>query len=273
MTQSIRQKIRSVTLPVAAPAIGFALCYLAHLVFKMEISRLAMSLVNLVVAAVIAFYLFPRIFGIPFGKVTPAEFARRIGLVPPPGAWKHVLLGVALAACTLGGMLAASLLTGRYVLDWDTIKLPHLVFSLNPGIWEELFYRGVLMISLLGLTRSLPRAFIIQVVVFGLAHIKGTDLTAMVEVISVGIIGIAFTYAVHKTNALLAAMIFHFLHDSFLFLVQLPDGAYNGLTENVLFYSLLWLMVGVGCLVTKVAADKLGVTAPRDLYRVPEQAA
>jgi len=273
MTQSIRQKIRAVALPIAAPAFGFALCYAARLMLNIEISRLAMSLVNLAVAAVIAFVLFPRVFGIPFGRVSPGEFARRVGLVPPPGAWKHALLGVALAVCTLGGMLAASLLTGRYVLDWDTLSLTHFVFSLNPGIWEELFYRGVLMVVLLGLTRSLPRAFMIQVAVFGLAHLKGVDLLAMVDVVSVIIIGVGFTYVVHKTGVLLAAMIFHFLHDAFLFLVQTPEGVYTGLTENVLFYALLWLMVGVGCLLTKVAADRWGVTAPQRLYGVPDPAA
>ncbi|MBN2433578.1 MAG: CPBP family intramembrane metalloprotease [Acidobacteria bacterium] len=270
MRTSIRGTIRAVALSIAAPAFGFLLFLLVRLFLKVEVPRLTMSLVNLAVAAFIAFVLFSRVFGVPFGKVAPGEFVCRIGLLPPPGAWKHALLGVVLAACTLGGMLAASFLTGRYVLNWDTLNLTHVVFSLNPGIWEEVFYRGVMMIALLGLTRSLPRAFMIQVVVFGLAHIKGVDLLAMVEVVSVMVIGAGFTYAVHKTNALLAAMIFHFLHDAFLFLVQLPDGVYTGLMENALFYALLWLMVGVGCMLTKVAADRWGVTAPRDLYRFPE---
>jgi membrane protease YdiL (CAAX protease family) len=72
-------------------------------------------------------------------------------------------------------MLAGSLLTGRYVLDWRVLNLEHLVFSLNPGIREEFFFRGIIMVVLLQHVRTVRQAALIQIVLFGLTHIKGLD--------------------------------------------------------------------------------------------------
>ncbi|MBS3784110.1 MAG: CPBP family intramembrane metalloprotease [Anaerolineae bacterium] len=164
-------------------------------------------------------------------------------------------------------MLIASLLTGEYVMDMSTINLPHLVFSVNPALWEELFYRGVLMILLLEATHSLKKASVIQVVLFGLMHIKGTDVWAIVDVFSVAVLAIGFTYVAYKTRSLVAGIVFHYVHDAFLFLVQVPEGVQTGVTDSLLFYGLLSLALGAGCLATKVAADRLGVQATAKLYR------
>ena len=61
-------------------------------------------------------------------------------------------------------------------------------------------------------------------------------------------------------------IIFHYLHDAFLFVVQLPDGLYQGFTDNVLFYAGLWIMIGIAILITKIAADKFHVQAKEPLY-------
>jgi len=123
------------------------------------------------------------------------------------------------------------------------------------------------MIILLRITRSLEKAFIIQVVLFGIFHIKyGLNVQSLVDAISVILIAIGFTYVVYKTRTLIAAIIFHILHDSFLFVVQLPDGVYQGFADNALFYAGLWVMVGIGILITKIATDKLQVQAKEPLY-------
>ena len=70
------------------------------------------------------------------------------------------------------------------------------------------------------------------------------------------------------TRALIAGIVFHSLHDALLFLVQVPDGQYTGLAENATFYIALWAMVGIACLLTKMAAEKLGVQAQTELYVV-----
>jgi membrane protease YdiL (CAAX protease family) len=234
--------------------------------FKIEIPRLTSSIINLALGALAVFFLFPRVFGIPFGRIDTRDFNKRIGFYLPDGAWKHILLGAILGVLTLSGMLIASVLTGEYVPDTGKITLTHSVFSLNPGIWEEVFYRGIMMMILLRLTGSLRRAAAIQVVIFALTHVKGTDIWAFVDVISVAITAIGFTYTAYKTRSLIAGIVFHYLHDALLFFVQAPGGAHLDVVDEVLFYALLWAMVGLGCLVTKLAADRFKVRAPAELY-------
>ncbi len=273
MKELLRDKVRPVGLTLAAPVTGFLFFLALEVFLKIEVSKLLSSVVNLVVVALIAFVLYPRWLGIPFGRVRTREFLRRVGFYLPDRAWKHVVLGLILAACTLSGMLVASILTGKYTMDVSTINLPHLVFSLNPALWEELFCRGVLMFLLLKFTRSLKQASVIQVVLFGLMHIKGVDLGAFVDVFSVMVMALGFTYVAYKTRSLVAGIVFHYFHDAFLYFVQLPGGISTGVVDEAMFHGLLWLMVGIACVITKLAVDRWGVRASTELYRLePVQA-
>ena len=74
------------------------------------------------------------------------------------------------------------------------------------------------------------------------------------------------TYTAYKTRTLVTGIVFHYLHDALLYLVILPRGAYTGFIDNMLFYALLWSMVGLGCLITKVATEKFDVRASTELY-------
>lgn len=229
-------------------------------------SKLLGSIIAFIVVALVVFLLFPRILGIPFGRMDTKEWIRKIGLYPPQCVWKHILLGIILAMCTLFGMLMASIMTGKYVFDMGNIDPSHMAFSLIPGVFEELFIRGVLMIILLKITKSLEKAFVIQIVVFGLMHINGIDAVSLVDALSVSIIAVSFTYVVYKTGSLIAAIVFHYLHDAFLFLVQLPGGVYRGVSDNALFYAGLWIMVGVSILITKMATERFRIQAKAPLY-------
>jgi membrane protease YdiL (CAAX protease family) len=271
MKELLKDKVRPVALTVVAPVAGFLLVFVLEILTDIEVSQLLASVVNLLVVAPIAFVLFPKWLGIPFGRIETREFLRRVGFYPPDRAWRHVALGLILAACTLSGMLLASILTGKYTVDISTIDLPHPVFSLNPALWEELFYRGVLMFLLLKLTRSLRQAAVIQAVLFGLMHIKGVDVWALVDVFSVMVLAVGYTYVAYKTRSLVAGIIFHYFHDAFLYLVQLPGGIYTGVAENAIFYGILWLMVGIGCIIAKLAADNWGTRARRELYSLESQ--
>jgi len=130
--------------------------------------------------------MFPRRLGIPFGRIKTRDFLRKVGFYFPENACKHVILGLILAGCTLSGMLIASIFTGKYVVYLSTVNIPHLLFSLNPALWEELFYRGVLIIWLLKINQPLKRAFLIQLALFGVMHIKGISLLALVDAFCYG---------------------------------------------------------------------------------------
>lgn len=263
---SRREIVRAIALSTAFPMMGLLICNLAEVLLNMEIPRLTSSLINLIVAGFAAFFLLPRVFGIPFGKTETRDLNKRIGFYIPNFAWRHVVLGAALALCTLSGMLIASMIIGGYELDFSNITLTQLVFSLNPGIWEEFFYRGIMMVALLGFTKSLKRSAVIQVVLFGLCHIKGADIQSLIDVASAMILGAGFTYAAYETRTLVAGIVFHYLHDAFLFFVQLPRGVHMGPMENAVFYAALWSMMGLGCLITRFAAERFKVRAPTELY-------
>lgn len=269
MKKFVATYIRPVAVVVAIPTIGFLIFFLIEKIFDVEFSRLTASLINFALVALFAFVILPRRLPDPFDRLkTP----RLLGLYLPPGALRHILLGIVLAACSLGGMMAASYLIGGYTPDIKNITLTHMVYSINPALWEELFYRGILMMFLLSLTRSLKKAALIQVVIFSLAHIKGFELWDFVDVFTVALLAVAFTYAAYKTRTLLAGIVFHYFHDGLLFFAQRSGDVPLSNSENMLFFGLLWVMIAVAILVIKVAAERFGVRADQPLYLDQEEA-
>jgi hypothetical protein len=90
-----------------------------------------------------------------------------------------------------------------------------------------------------------------------------------VEVFSVFLIAVGFTYVAYRTGSLVAGITFHYFHDALLFFVQSPDSKYFIFQQHALFYGGLWIMVGMGCLITKVAAQRFQIRAEDELYQVP----
>jgi len=247
-----RKKIRSIILTIIAPVAGFTFLYILEVFLNVEFSKQLSSIVNFVIVALIAFLIFPRRLGIPFGRIETREFLRKTGFYLPGNAWKHVILGLILAGFNLSGILFASLYTGKYVVDLTRINIPHLIFCLNPALWEELFFRGVLMIWLLKNDIPLKRAFIIQIALFGVMHFKGKSFSALVDIFSIMVIAFGFTYVAYKTRCLLAGIVFHYFYDVFVIFVQIPGGfAHASMVENIIFYISLWSMIGIGCIITQ----------------------
>ena len=261
-----KDTVRPIAIACVSPVFGSLVGLFLGVFLDLEISKIFTSVIIFCFAAFSAFYLFPKILRTPFRNVSLTEYLQRLGFYFPHKAWKHVLLGCILAVCTLSGMLIGSLLTGRYQPDWSAVNITQIIFSINPGLWEEYFYRGVVMVLLIRATKSIKRAAFIQIVLFGFFHIKGFSLWAWVDVISVMLLAVAFTFTAYKTRTLVAGVVFHFLHDALLFLPQVPGGEYIGVFENVAFYASLWLMVGVACVLIYLASERLGVKADKELY-------
>jgi hypothetical protein len=78
-----RSKIRPIILSMVAPAAGFTLLLLLKMFLGVEFSKQTKALTNLVLVATIAFYVFPRWLGIPFGRVGTRDFLRRVGFYVP----------------------------------------------------------------------------------------------------------------------------------------------------------------------------------------------
>jgi membrane protease YdiL (CAAX protease family) len=263
---SVRKHIRSIALSIAFSSIGFAVVFILKTLLHVDLSKLEFSIVAFLITSLSVLLLFPKVFKIPFGRVSIGDFLTNAGLSKPPKPYRFLLLGIMAALFTLSGMLLGSILTGKFTFSFTTITLTQAVFSLTPGIWEEVLFRGVIIIVLLKLTKSYKKAFIIQIVIFGLVHIKGIDLLSLVDAFSVMILAVAFTYSAYKTKSLIPGIIFHYLHDTFLFFVQLPDGEYSGFHDNVLFFGALWIATALSVACIKKLSEKYSIVNAYDFY-------
>jgi membrane protease YdiL (CAAX protease family) len=263
-----RWSIRDYLVTLGAPTVGFFIVYLIEMFLNIDLPRLIMSLFNLVVTSFFAFYVLPRKRGVPFGKVATSEFLHRLGIIRQEKIVGHILIGVILATLSLSGMLIGSMLSGLYAFDPSTVDVSQIIFSINPGLWEELFYRGALMGLLIRDTKSLRTATLIQVGIFSLLHVKGLDLWSLMDVFSVSILTLGFTYTAYKTRSLIPGIIYHFLHDAFLFVVQVPREVALSNTQNAVFFVSLWVAVGVGCLISKVSVERFGIQEKEELYKI-----
>ena len=77
----------------------------------------------------------------------------------------------------------------------------------------------------------------------------------VVDLISIFFMGLLFTYLALKTGSLLPGIIFHYVHNGFVLLVQDTPGAEEPLA-SVLFYGFLWVALGIGALATKLIVER-----------------
>ena len=214
---------------------------------------------------ILALILMPYVLGLPKGRKSLREFCYDIRLLPMKPVVRNVLLGLLLAALTLGSILLASLITGHFVLDWSTVPALRWVKGLTRGIWEEVYFRGIILLLFM---RILPkqRAVIMATFLFAIIHLDPLkiDLHIIVDVISIFFMGLLFTYVVLKTGSLLPAIIFHYVHDIFINLVQNTPGADETLASTLLF-GLLWISLLIGALFTKYIVERWQNMEPKSV--------
>jgi uncharacterized protein YacL len=74
MRKFLEEKVSPIALTIAFPVMGFLICLLVEMFLRIEIPKLICSIINLVVVAFAAFFLFPHVLGIPFGKIKTRDF-------------------------------------------------------------------------------------------------------------------------------------------------------------------------------------------------------
>ena len=211
---------------------------------------------------VLAFYLMPSVLGLPNGRKPLQEYLRDIRLLPVKPVVRNVALGLILAGLTLSAIFLASLLTGHFVLDWSTVPALRWVKGLTRGVWEEVFFRGILLVLFM---RVYPvrRAVLMSCFLFAIVHLDPMNISLgmLVDVFSVFLMGLLFTYVVLKTGALLPAIVFHYVHNQFLYLAQNTPGADEPLASALLF-GFLWAALGVGAVVTRFLVERWPAQTP-----------
>lgn len=203
----------------------------------------------------VALFLMPRVLGLPNGRKPLRDYCQDIRLLPVTPLGRNILLGLLMAALTLSAILVASLLTGHFALDWSTVPLLRWVKGLTRGIWEEVFFRGIILVLFL---RAYPqrKAIILSTLVFAMAHLRpNVSLEMIVDLVSIFFMGLLFTYLALKTGSLLPGIVFHYVHDIFLLLVQNTPGADETISSALLF-GFLWAALIIGALATKVIVER-----------------
>lgn len=209
----------------------------------------------------LALYLMPYVLGLPNGRKTLRAYCLDIRLLPMKPLGRNILLGLLLAALTLSGILLASLLTGHFVLDWSTVPALRWVKGLTRGIWEEVFFRGIVLVLFL---RRYPqrKAVVLSAVLFAALHLRADlSLEMFVDIVSIFFMGLLFAYLALKTGSLLPGIVFHYVHDIFLFLVQNTPGA-DETRSAALLYAFLWIALAIGAVLTKFIVERWPTEKP-----------
>ncbi len=203
-----------------------------------------------VALGVVALFIMPTVLGLPNGRKSLRAFCHDIRLLPMAPVVRHVLLGLLMAALTLSGILLATWLTGHFVWDWEMVPPVRWIKGLTRGIWEEVFFRGIILVLFTRMYVGKPKkAYFYTTFVFAIAHLSPRlSVAHLVDLLSIFFMGSLFLYLILKTGSLLPSMVFHYVHDVFVNLMQNAPGA-NETTASVLLYGFLWaaLMLGAVC--------------------------
>lgn len=211
----------------------------------------------------VALVLMPFVLGLPNGRKSLTAYCRDIRLLPIRPLGRNILLGLLLALLTLGAILLSALATGHFVFDWGLVPNVRWLKGLTRGIWEEVFFRGIILVLFMRYypTRKMTAVFL-STFVFAIIHLGKFTPEALVDVGSIFFFGLLCTYVVLKTGSLLPAIIFHYVYDIFVLLVQNTVGADKGLAL-ILLYGFLWTSLIIGALLTKFVVERWPSALPK----------
>ena len=95
----------------------------------------------------------------------------------------------------------------------DNLFLNICLIALMPAICEEIFFRGFILTSFKYNKKSYVGAIIASGILFGIMHMD------FIRIIPTSILGMAFAYAVCKTDSIFVSMFMHFLNNGFAVVV------------------------------------------------------
>ena len=119
------------------------------------------------------------------------------------------------------------------------------MFNLIPGIFEEIVFRGVILMLLLR-KYSKNASITISALVFGIAHlinflIFGNFWSSLTQIVTGIIIGCFFAYLVIRTSSLVPVIIIYYLYNS---LTILSVVLYESYPQTTFYLKILF-----GCLI------------------------
>jgi len=199
---------------------------------------------------------------IPFLLKTPKsikpykDFLQAIHLSNNKPVSKLLFIGITATVFVLFFSLFLTSIPGNLILTPQNVFGPPIrnetrgwfgfIHNLIPGIWEEVYARGLLLAVLLRLYPKdqgrQRKAIIIGGIIFGCSHMLSVPMLIsnpiyiLIQVVYASIIGIAFGYVAIGTGSLLPSIICHWLIDTFAVYIASSGG-------NILF--LILFMMGI----------------------------
>ncbi len=223
---------------------------------EMALDGYAGAIAYFVGAGIWALVVTPFVLGLPHRKKPFREFCYDIRLLPVRPLTRNILIGLLMAALTLGAILLASILTKHFVLDWSIVTPLRLVKGLTRGVWEEVFFRGIALAVLIRLYGT-KKGVLWSTFIFAVVHFNAGNVTVehIVDIVSIFFMGLLFAYITLKTGSLLPAIVFHYVHDIFVYLVQNAPGA-DPMRFSIYLYGLLWVALALGAFITKAIVER-----------------
>ncbi len=221
--------------------------------------------------AILFLIIVPFALGIPNGRGF-VGYTKGIRVVNIKPVFRTIVFGFIAAIVTLACMLFATYLTtltsatGQVLFDPSLLINPETIniyTSLRPGIWEEVAFRGIILVLLLKIY-SERTSIIINGVLFGGFHLVniftaflslilfGTEFNnetiigVLFQVLYTTFLGIFLAYLFIKTNSLIPCIIVHYLVDGFSTLVSYASNV------NVWIFLMFMTVIGIGILPMKL---------------------
>jgi hypothetical protein len=119
-------------------------------------------LLYFVVLGILALYLMPYVLGLPNGRKALKEYCLDIRLLPIKPVKRNIFLGLSVAILTLASIYIASLITGYFQFDWSLVPGVRWVKGLTRGIWEEVFFRGIILVLFMRMFEKRKAIFLIN---------------------------------------------------------------------------------------------------------------
>lgn len=195
--------------------------------------RLLMFLIDMLINGTFCLYIIPYLLSRPDRKITISHYLTTIQIALKTPKIKSLLLGIGSAVLILLGTFIYSILLGRSSLNLEasfsfpsTDRIGFFIFinSIVPALWEEIVFRGVILVLLL--KKYEPKfAVLIDGILFGCFHFinlaYGADFFSTVgQVAFTTFFGITLAYLFTKTKSLTPCIIAHYVNNAFQPLVS-----------------------------------------------------
>jgi hypothetical protein len=215
---------------------------------------------------VLALWLMPSVLGLPSGRKSLREYCLDIRLLPVQPVGRNIFLGLLMAALALLAIWVATLLTGHFQVDWSLVPALRWVKGLTRGIWEEVYFRGIVLILMMRMyPKSKVQGILWAAFLFAMIHYRSPAPEDLIDIVSVFFIALLFTYLALKTGSLLPGIVFHYVYDIYVLFVQNAPGA-DRTQQLILFYAFLWPTLILGGILTKFIVERQARSLPQPKY-------